>query len=89
MRARPLLFSCLLAWLGPWTDLLCNSTVISCSLPCRLSHMRADPTMLLAWTLALGLALASQADSQQLSNWNTGVATFYVSNGHESDRCTS
>ncbi len=35
--------------------------------------------MLLAWTFALGLALAPQAGCQQLSNWNTGVATFYVS----------
>ena len=35
--------------------------------------------MLLAWTFALGLALAPWAGCQQLSNWNTGVATFYVS----------
>ena len=37
--------------------------------------------MLLAWTFALGLGLAPLAGCQQLSNWNTGVASFYVSKG--------
>ena len=37
--------------------------------------------LVLAWTFALGLGLAPLAGCQQLSNWNAGIATFYVSKG--------